>query len=191
MDCDSLILKLPSYFLSCKILDLAVTQTKNNLKSWFNVYFDKYCHKSIQKFKTVTENKRNFLFEFRAIFSFCSADILFFTPHLSLETLETKTQPTHNIPSFQWTTGKQFSSKTVSVRPTIVFERIRRSWLPPATRILSSANHRAALMELAFQSILSIYSSLHSLACVTDARGRKNQALSIASVDQWQIPCVF
>ena len=102
MDCDSLILKLPSYFSSCKILDLAVTvtQTKNNLKSWFNVYFDKYCHKSIQKFKTVTENKRNFLFEFRAIFSFCSADILFFTPHLSLETLETKTQPTHNIPSF-------------------------------------------------------------------------------------------
>ena len=115
MDCDSLVLKLPSYFSSCKILDLAVTQTNNKLKSWFNVYFDKYCHKSIQKFKTVTENKRNldFLFEFRAIFSFCSADILFFTPHLSLETLETKAQPTHNIPSFQWPTGKQLSSKTI------------------------------------------------------------------------------
>ena len=48
------------------MLDLAVTQTKNNLKSWFIVYLDKYCHKSIQKLKTVAENKRNlhFLFEF-------------------------------------------------------------------------------------------------------------------------------
>ena len=34
------------------MLDLAVTQTKNNLKSWFNVYLDKCCHKSIQKLET-------------------------------------------------------------------------------------------------------------------------------------------
>ena len=58
---------------------------------------------SIQKFKTVTENKKNldFLFEFRAIFSFCSADILFFTPHLSLETFETIAQPVNSM----WITG--------------------------------------------------------------------------------------
>ena len=53
------------------MLDLAVTETKNNLESLFSVYLDKYCHNSIQKLKTVTENKRNlhFLFEFQAIFS--------------------------------------------------------------------------------------------------------------------------
>ena len=116
MDCDSLILKLPSHFSSCKILDLAVTQTKNNLKSWFNVYLGKYCHKKYSKVKNSnTENKRNlhFLFEFRPYFQFCLTDILFFTPHLLLETLETKAQPTHNIPSFQWPIGKQLSSKTI------------------------------------------------------------------------------
>ena len=87
------------------MLDLAVTQTKNNLKSWFNVYLDKYCHKSIQKLNTVTENL-HFLFEFRPYFQFCLADILFFAPHLSLETLETIAQRTLNILSFQWQKGK-------------------------------------------------------------------------------------
>ena len=47
-------MKLPSYFSICEMLDLAVRQTENNLKSWFNVYLDKSCHKSIQKLKTVT-----------------------------------------------------------------------------------------------------------------------------------------